>query len=402
VGLWLIKNIQAEANLKIERAERLKRLPPYLFKEIDRQKEEVRAKGVDIIDLGVGDPDIPTPPHIITALSKAAADPANHQYPSYTGMDDFNAAVARWYKRRFDVDLDHSTEVVTLIGSKEGIAHIPLAFIDSGDVALVASPGYPVYHIGTQFAGGEAYFMNLLKENSFLPDLESISRDMANKAKMMFINYPNNPTAAVADKGFFESVVAFAEEYNIIVCHDAAYSEMTFDGYQPPSFLEVDGAKSVGIEFHSLSKTYNMTGWRIGFAVGSSDVIGGLGQIKSNIDSGAFQAVQVAGITALEGDQTCVEEMRRTYQERRDILVEGLRAVGLSAEKPRATFYVWVEVPKGYTSAGLTSLLLTEAGIVTTPGNGFGSAGEGYIRMALTVDRDRMQEAVSRIERVGL
>jgi len=388
--------------LKIEKSERLKRLPPYLFKEIDRQKEEVRAKGVDIIDLGVGDPDIPTPPHIIEALSKAAADPANHQYPSYTGMDDFNAAVARWYKRRFDVDLDYSTEVVTLIGSKEGIAHIPLAFIDTGDIALVASPGYPVYHIGTQFAGGEPYFMELLKENGFLPDFESISPGVANKAKMMFINYPNNPTAAVADKGFFESVVAFAEKFNVIVCHDGAYSEMTFDGYEPPSFLEVDGAKSVGIEFHSLSKTYNMTGWRIGFAVGNSDVISGLGQIKSNIDSGAFQAVQIAGITALEGDQTCVDEMRRTYQERRDILVDGLRAVGLSAEKPRATFYVWVEVPKGYTSAGLTSLLLTEAGIVTTPGNGFGSAGEGYIRMALTVDCDRMQEAVQRIERVGL
>ncbi len=388
--------------MKIEKAERLKRLPPYLFKEIDRQKEEVRAKGVDIIDLGVGDPDIPTPPHIIEALSKAAADPGNHRYPSYTGMDDFNATVARWYKRRFGVDLDYSTEVVTLIGSKEGIAHIPLAFIDTGDIALVASPGYPVYHIGIQFAGGEPYFMDLLKENGFLPDLESISPEVANKAKMMFINYPNNPTAAVADKGFFESVVAFAEEYNVIVCHDGAYSEMSFDGYEPPSFLEVDGAKSVGIEFHSLSKTYNMTGWRIGFAVGSSDVISGLGQIKSNIDSGAFQAVQIAGITALEGDQTCVAEMRRTYQERRDILVDGLRSVGLFAEKPRATFYVWVEVPKGYTSAGLTSLLLTEAGIVTTPGNGFGSAGEGYIRMALTVDCDRMQEAVQRIERVGL
>lgn len=388
--------------MKIEKAERLKRLPPYLFKEIDRQKEEVRAKGVDIIDLGVGDPDIPTPPHIIEALKKAAADAANHQYPSYTGMDDFNAAVARWYKRRFDVDLDHSSEVVTLIGSKEGIAHIPLAFIDRGDIALCASPGYPVYHIGTQFAGGEAYFMDLLKENAFLPDLESIPAEVANKAKMMFINYPNNPTAAVADKGFFESVVAFAEKYNVIVCHDGAYSEMTFDGYEPPSFLEVDGAKSVGIEFHSLSKTYNMTGWRIGFAVGSSDVISGLGQIKSNIDSGAFQAVQIAGITALEGDQACVAEMRSTYQERRDILVDGLNSVGLSAEKPRATFYVWVEVPKGYTSAGLTSLLLKEAGIVTTPGNGFGSAGEGYIRMALTVDRDRMQEAVQRIERVGL
>ena len=390
-----------EAKLKIERAERLKRLPPYLFREIDRQKEEVRAKGVDIIDLGVGDPDLPTPAHIIEASHRAASDPANHQYPSYTGMHDFNAAVARWYKRRFGVDLDPDTEVVTLIGSKEGIAHIPLAFIDPGDIALVASPGYPVYHIGTQFAGGEPYFMDLLKENAFLPDLAAISPETAQKAKMMFMNYPNNPTAAIATKDFFESVSAFAAEYSVIVCHDAAYSEMTFDGYRPMSFLEVQGAKSVGIEFHSLSKTYNMTGWRIGFAVGCADVIGALGQVKSNIDSGAFQAVQIAGITALEGDQACVEEMRQTYAERRDILVSGLRSAGFSVEKPRATFYLWVEVPEGYTSAGFASLLLTEAGIVTTPGNGFGAAGEGYVRMALTVDRERIREAVKRIEGIG-
>ena len=387
--------------MKIEKAERLKRLPPYLFKEIDRQKEEVRAKGIDIIDLGVGDPDLPTPPHIIEASNRAASDPANHQYPSYTGMHDFNAAVARWYQRRFGVDLDPDAEVVTLIGSKEGIAHIPLAFIDPGDIALVASPGYPVYHIGTQFAGGEPYFMDLLKENGFLPDLTAISPETAQRAKMMFINYPNNPTAAVATKDFFESVAAFAAEYSVIVCHDAAYSEMTFDGYRPMSFLEVQGAKSVGIEFHSLSKTYNMTGWRIGFAVGCADVIGALGQVKSNIDSGAFQAVQIAGITALEGDQACVEEMRQTYAERREILVSGLRSAGFSVEKPRATFYLWVEVPEGYTSAGFSSLLLTEAGIVTTPGNGFGPAGEGYVRMALTVDRERIREAVKRIEGIG-
>ena len=387
--------------MKIEKAERLKQLPPYLFKEIDRQKEEVRAKGIDIIDLGVGDPDLPTPPHIIEASNRAASDPANHRYPSYSGMHDFNAAVARWYQRRFGVDLDPGEEVVTLIGSKEGIAHIPLAFIDPGDVALVASPGYPVYHIGTQFAGGKPYFMDLLKENRFLPDLKAISPEIAQRAKMMFINYPNNPTAAVATKDFFESVVAFAAEHNVIVCHDAAYSEMAFDGYKPTSFLEVQGAKSVGIEFHSLSKTYNMTGWRIGFAVGCADVISALGQVKSNIDSGAFQAVQIAGITALEGDQACVEEMRQTYAERRDILVAGLRSAGFSMEKPPATFYLWVEVPQGYTSAGFASLLLTEAGIVTTPGNGFGAAGEGYVRMALTVDRERIREAVKRIEGIG-
>ncbi|MBW1897350.1 MAG: LL-diaminopimelate aminotransferase [Deltaproteobacteria bacterium] len=386
----------------MEKAERLKRLPPYLFKEIDRQKEEVRAKGIDIIDLGVGDPDIPTPPHIIEALKKAAESPANHQYPSYSGMDEFNRAVAGWYKRRFDVALDPGNEVVTLIGSKEGIAHIPLALIDPGDLALVPSPGYPVYHIGTQFAGGEPYFMDLLKENHFLPDLKAIPPDVAGKSKMMFINYPNNPTSAVATREFFESVVTFAEEHGVIVCHDAAYSEMAFDGYNPLSFLEIEGAKSVGIEFHSLSKTYNMTGWRIGFAVGHADLIGALGQIKSNIDSGAFQAIQIAGIAALEGDQTCVEEMRRTYEERRDVLVEGLQAAGLSVEKTRATFYLWIEVPRGRTSAEFAGLLLTEAGIVTTPGNGFGAAGEGYIRMALTVDRERLGEAVERIKRLGL
>jgi LL-diaminopimelate aminotransferase len=388
--------------LRIEQSERLKRIPPYLFREIDRQKEEVSARGVDIIDLGVGDPDLPTPPHIIEALQKAAADPANHRYPSYSGMHDFNAAVAKWYQQRFNVDLDAKNEVVTLIGSKEGLAHVPLAFINPGDLALVASPAYPVYNIGTQFAGGEPYFMDLLKANQFLPDLEAIPAEVAKKAKMMFINYPNNPTAAVATREFFEAVVAFAEDHGVIVCHDAAYSEMAYDGFRPMSFLEVPGARSVGIEFHSLSKTYNMTGWRIGFAVGCPDVISGLGRIKSNIDSGAFQAIQIAGIAALEGDQGCVEDMRRTYRRRRDILVDGLRSIGFSVERPRATFYVWTEVPKGYTSAGLTSRLLTEAGVVTTPGNGFGAAGEGYVRMALTVTRERIREAVERIQSIGL
>jgi LL-diaminopimelate aminotransferase len=392
---------QRRRTVTIEKSERLKRLPPYLFKEIDRQKEEVRARGVDIIDLGVGDPDLPTPPHIIEALKGAAADPANHRYPSYSGMDDFNRAAAAWYKRRFDVDLDAGNEVVTLIGSKEGIAHLPLAFINPGDIALVASPGYPVYHIGTQFAGGKPYFMDLLKENRFLPDLAAIPGNVAQRAKILFINYPNNPTAAVADRAFFESVIAFAREHDVMVCHDAAYSEMAYDGYRPLSFLEVDGARSVGIEFHSLSKTYNMTGWRIGFAVGNREILGGLGEVKSNIDSGAFQAIQIAGMAALDGDQGCVEEMRQVYQERRDILVDGLKGAGFSVEKPWATFYVWMDVPSGYTSAGMTSRLLTEGGIVTTPGNGFGTAGEGYVRMALTVTADRLREAVERIRSIG-
>jgi len=387
--------------IHVEKSDRLKNLPPYLFKEIDRQKDEVKKKGIDIIDLGVGDPDMPTPKHIIEILNKAALDPVNHQYPSYTGMDDFNQAVCKWYKRRFNVDLDYLEEAVTLIGSKEGIAHIPLAFINTNDWALVANPGYPVYEIGVKFAGGKVYFMDLKKENDFLPDFDAVPEDIAKKAKLMFINYPNNPTSAVADISFFNSVVAFAKQHNIIVCHDAAYTEMTFDGYKPISFLEAEGAKEVGIEFHSLSKTYNMTGWRIGFAVGNREVIHALGQIKSNIDSGAFQAVQRAGIAALEGDQTCVENMNKEYAARRDILVEGLISLGLSVAKPRATFYVWIEIPKGYNSAEFASHLLTKSGIVVTPGNGFGSAGEGYVRMALTVGQKRLKEVIKRIGDTG-
>ncbi len=383
--------------MPIEKSQRLKSLPPYLFKELDRRKEEIRRQGMDIIDLGVGDPDLPTPGHIIEALNRAAADPANHRYPSYTGMETFNAAAADWYKRRFNVDLDPKREVVTLIGSKEGIAHIPLAFIDPGDVALVPSPAYPVYAIGVRFAGGRPHFMDLVREKDFLPDLEAIPGEVAEKARLMFINYPNNPTSAVASRDFFEKVVAFARRYRIIVCHDAAYTEMAFDGYRPMSFLEVPGAKEVGIEFHSLSKTYAMTGWRIGFAVGRAEVVEALGQVKSNIDSGAFQAVQLAGIAALEGDQTCVSKMNEAYQARRDILVEGLLKMGLSLEKPRATFYVWIQVPEGFSSADFAGRLLTQAGVVATPGNGFGEAGEGYVRMALTVNRKRMEEAVKRL-----
>jgi LL-diaminopimelate aminotransferase len=388
-------------NIQIDLSDRLKELPPYLFKEIDAQKAVVRKQGVDIIDLGVGDPDMPTPPHIIEALSLAAKDPANHRYPSYSGMGQFNQSVAKWYQKRFNVQLDADQEVVTLIGSKEGIAHIPLAFINPGDLALASSPGYPVYHTGVGFAGGKTWFMDLVKSNDFLPDLKAIPRDVAKAAKLMFINYPNNPTSAVAGKEFFQSVVQFAQENNIIVCHDAAYSEIAFDGYKPMSFMEVAGAKSVGIEFHSLSKTYNMTGWRIGFAVGRKEVIQALGKIKSNIDSGAFQAVQFAGMAALDGDQTCLAQINAEYQKRLNIVMDGLTSMGLSASRPKATFYVWVEVPKGYTSTGFATHLLTKAGIVVTPGNGFGAPGEGYFRIAMTMGENRLKEAIERIQRVG-
>ena len=385
-----------------EKAERLKKLPPYLFKEIDRKKAEVRARGVDIIDLGIGDPDLPTPPHVIEALKKAAEDPATHRYPSYSGMGDFKEAVAKWYQERFGVELDPDTEVISLIGSKEGIAHFPLAFVNPGDVALVPAPAYPVYNIATMFAGGESYFMPLLSENRFLPDLNAIPDKITSRARIMFINYPNNPTSAVADLDFFRKVVEFARDNNILVCHDAAYTEMAFDGYRPPSFLAADGAKEVGIEFHSLSKTYNMTGWRIGFAVGNREAIDGLGTIKSNIDSGVFQAVQMAGIEAIRGDQSCVRDMVQVYSRRRDLMVKGLQDVGFEVESPRATFYLWIKVPEGYTSAELTERLLEDAGLVVTPGSGFGEPGEGYFRIALTQKRERLAEAVQRLKAFGL
>ena len=382
-----------------KRAERLKKLPPYLFKEIDRKKEEVMARGVDIIDLGVGDPDLPTPAHIIEAMKEAAENPANHRYPSYSGMNDFKYAVAEWYKERFGVDLTPVTEIISLIGSKEGIAHLPLAFLNPGDVALVPSPAYPVYHIATMFAGGESHFMPLLRENNFLPDLDAIPAESAERARLMFINYPNNPTAAVADLDFFDRVVAFGRKNKILVCHDAAYTEMTFDGYRPPSFMEAGGAKEIGLEFHSLSKTYNMTGWRIGFAVGHSEAIGGLGAIKSNVDSGVSQAIQIAGIEALRNDQLCVGNMKEIYSRRRDLMVRGLVEAGFELTTPKATFYLWVRVPEGYTSAQVATRLL-EKGVVVTPGNGFGEPGEGYIRMALTQKRDRLMEAIERIKAI--
>jgi LL-diaminopimelate aminotransferase len=386
--------------MKIERAKRIEQIPPYLFAEIDRKKEEMRQKGMDLIDLGIGDPDLPTPKPIIERLKKAAEDPRNHRYPSYEGMIEFRTAVAKWYERRFRVKLDPKTEVLSLIGSKEGIAHIPLAFVNPGDYVLVPSPGYPVFRVSTLFAGGTPYFLPLRKENGFLPNLSEIPKEIVEKAKLLFINYPNNPTSAVAEKPFFEEVVAFARQYQMIVCHDAAYSEIAFDGYQPLSFFEVDGSKEVGIEFHSLSKTFNMTGWRIGFAVGNAEMISGLGRVKTNIDSGLFQAIQEAGTEALNHFNTPLPEIIKIYERRRDVMVAGLQGIGLEVEKPKATFYLWIQVPKGYTSAQFATLLLEQAGIVATPGNGFGEFGEGYIRMALTVDETRLKEAIERLKKI--
>ena len=388
--------------ITIKKAKRINELPPYLFAEIDRRKRAALARGVDLIDLGIGDPDIPTAAAIVEKLLEGASKPVNHRYPSSSGMAEFRQAVAAWYQSRFNVKLDATNEVVSLIGSKEGIGNMAVAFVDPGDFVLVASPCYPVYHIGTAFNGGKNYFLPLKKANHFLPDLDSIPPDVAKQAKLLWINYPNNPTAAVADQDFYLRVIDFANRHNVIVCHDAAYTEMGYDDYRPMSFLEVDGAREVGIEFHSLSKTFNMTGWRIGMAVGNADLVGGLAQAKSNLDSGIFQAVQEAGIEALKLGETIVAPSRKIYQERRDILVDGLRAVGLECDKPKATFYVWVSCPKGLSSAEFTAKLLDEAGVVTTPGNGFGDAGEGYVRFTVCVDKERLREVGERIRRVKL
>ena len=385
--------------ISIELADRVRHLPPYLFASIDRMKQQAREEGVDLIDLSIGDPDIPTLPHIVRAMQKAVEKPAHHRYPSYEGMVSFREAVARWYGRRFGVKLDPYVEVLSLIGSKEGIGHIPLAFIDPGDTVLVPSPGYPVYSVGTLFAEGEIYAMPLTEKNNFLPDLGEIPRSTLRKTKLIFLNYPNNPTSAMAPVSFYKEVVQIAAQYNIIVCHDASYTEIYF-GKKPLSFMQVPGAKDVGIEFHSLSKTYNMTGWRIGFAVGNREVLAGLGKIKTNLDSGVFQAVQEAAIVALETEDSILSKIRMTYRERRDTLFNGLRKIGMHVTKPDATFYIWAKIPSRFDSMGFVKHLLNRAGVLATPGNGFGDAGEGYVRFALTAPVEKIQEAVERIEKI--
>lgn len=384
--------------MNIKWADRIEKLPPYLFAEIDKKKNELIDKGVDVIDLGVGDPDTPTPDRIIEALYRAAKDPGTHRYPSYSGMLSYRQVAADWYKDRFGVDLKASSEIVTLIGSKEGIAHTPLAFINPGDYALVPDPGYPVYSVSVSFAGGIPYRMPLLKENGFLPDLDSIPGEVLDKTKLMFLNYPNNPTAAVAEGDFFKQVVEFAAKNNILVCHDAAYTEIAFDGYNPVSFLETDGASEVGIEFHSLSKTFNMTGWRLGFAAGNENAIAALGKVKTNIDSGAFQAIQYAGMEALKNYKDGLDERKALYQHRRDLFCKGLDEAGLRYQKPKATFYVWFEVPEGYSSSDFAGKLLEESGIIVTPGNGFGEYGEGFARISITIDTSRIDQAVQRLK----
>jgi LL-diaminopimelate aminotransferase len=381
-------------------ADRINSLPPYLFAAIDKAKAQIIKKGVDVINLGIGDPDMPTPPHIVEAMKKSLDNSARHRYPSYEGMLTFRNAAAQWYRKTMNVTLDPEDEVLTLIGSKEGIAHIPLAFLNPGDVSLVPDPGYPVYNIGSILASAKPFKMPLLAENEFLPDLDAIPKDIAKKAKLMFLNYPNNPTSAIASLKFFEEVVDYANENDIIVVHDDAYSEMTFDGYKAPSFLNVSGAKDVGIEMHSLSKTYNMTGWRLGFAVGNSEILAGLGKVKTNVDSGAFESIQEAGIAALTGPQDCVRDMNKIYRERRDALLSGLMELGLDVKPPKATFYVWAHV--NGKASDFSTMLLEKAGIVATPGNGFGEYGEGYVRFALTQPVERINEAVDRMRKLDI
>lgn len=380
-------------------AKRMQTLPPYLFARIEKKIEEAKAQGKDIISLGIGDPDLPTPDFVIDKMIEQVKNPENHQYPSSVGMLAYRTGVADWYRKRYQVELDPKTEVVTLIGSKEGIANINYCYVDPGDINLVPDPGYPVYGIGTLLAGGEPYVMPLTKERGFLPDLAGIPEEIAKKAKILWINYPNNPTGATATLEFYQEVVAFAKKYDILVCHDHAYSEVAFDGYIAPSFLQAKGAKEVGIEFNSLSKPFNMTGWRIGWAAGNPQAIETLGRYKSNVDSGAFQAVQYAAMAGLAGDNSSIEAVKKVYTKRRDILIAGLNSMGWNLTAPKATFYVWAPVPKGYTSAQFAETVLEKAGVIITPGNGYGVHGEGYFRISLTLDTDRMEQALERMKK---
>jgi len=378
-------------------SKRIEGLPPYLFVRISQKIAEKRARGERVISFAIGDPDLPTPEHIIDRLCREARDPANHRYPETYGLPEFRVAIAEWYRRRFGVVLDPDTEVLPLIGSKEGIGHVALCFIDPGDIALVPDPAYPVYSVSTMFAGGESYFLPLTEDNGFLPDLDRIPADVCGRAKMLWLNYPNNPTAAVAGLDFFERVVDFAMRHDVVVCHDAPYTEVAFDGYEPVSFMQVPGAKEVGLEFHSLSKSFNMTGWRVGMAVGNAEMRDALMRIKSNLDSGIPQAIQYAAIQALQGDQDCIRESNSVYERRRDAIVPVLSEMGLRVKSPKASLYIWAGIPDGYTSAEFASALLEETGVVVTPGTGYGKCGEGYVRVSLTAPDADIEEGLARL-----
>ena len=377
---------------------RLGKLAPYPFVEISRIIAQKRAAGADVVTFGIGDPDIPTPQPFVDRLLQASQDPPNHRYPETDGLPELRRAIAHWYNQRFDVKLDPDTEVLPLIGAKEGIGHVAFCFLDPGDLALVPDPAYPVYGVGTMFAGAESYVMPLYEENGWLPELDAIPADVARTAKIMWLNYPNNPTSAVATTEDFASAIAFCREHDIALLHDAAYSEVGYEGYRAASFLQVAGAREIGLEFHSLSKTYNMTGWRIGMAVGNAAMIKALFQIKANLDSGIPQSIQEMAIEALTGPQDCVEENIAIYQRRRDRVVNALRTLGLSVAVPQASLYIWARVPEGYTSAEFARRLLEETDIVVTPGSSYGKYGEGYIRLSLTTPDERVETGCQRLE----
>ena len=378
-------------------SERMSRVPPYLFVQISRKIAEKKAQGIEVISFGIGDPDIPTPDYVIDALGEASHDAPNHRYPESEGLPEFREGVADWYQRRFGVKLDPEKEVISLIGAKEGIGHVAFCFLDAGDIALVPDPGYPVYGMGTLFAGGESYMLSLTEENEWLPDLDSIPDDVAGKAKLLWLNYPNNPTGAIADLGYYRKAIEFAEKHDIAVMHDACYTEVAYDGYRPPSFLEAEGAKDVGIEFHSLSKSYNMTGWRIGMAVGNADMIDALLTIKSNLDSGVPQAVQHMAIEAMKRPLESVDGRNAIYQARRDRVVPVLKEMGMKVESPKAGLYIWAGVPEGYTSAEFAEKLLEDTDVLMIPGGNYGAAGEGYVRLSITLQDDLIDKALDRV-----
>jgi LL-diaminopimelate aminotransferase len=384
---------------QIEFADRLKELPPYLFVEIDKAKRAALAQGRDVINLGIGDPDYPTHPHIVEAMKKAVEDPSNHHYALDAGLPELRQEIAKWFQKRFQVSLNPDGEIYPLIGSKEGLAHLPLGVINPKDKVMLTNPAYPAYRPSIMFAGGKIVDIDLKASNDFLPDLSKVEK--VKDVKMMVINYPNNPTATIATKEFYKDLVALAHKNGFFIVSDNAYSEVYFDGVKPPSIFEVDGAKEIAIEFHSLSKTYYMTGWRIGWACGNPTLVAALGKVKTNFDSGVFQAIQMAGIAALRSPESIAQEMRDLYQDRRDYLINGLRSLGWKITPPKAAYYVWAKIPKGFSSSMETAkAFLDKADIVITPGNGFGEAGEGYVRMALTVPRERINEAVDRLRKV--
>ncbi|MYB49139.1 MAG: aminotransferase class I/II-fold pyridoxal phosphate-dependent enzyme [Dehalococcoidia bacterium] len=378
-------------------SERMNRVPPYLFVQISRKIAEKKAQGIEVISFGIGDPDIPTPDYVIDALGEASHDAPNHRYPESEGLPEFREGVADWYQRRFGVKLDSEKEVVSLIGAKEGIGHVAFCFLDAGDIALVPDPGYPVYAMGTLFAGGESYMLPLNEENDWLPDLDSIPGDVASKAKLLWLNYPNNPTGAVADLEYYRKAIQFAESHDIAIMHDACYTEVAYDGYRPPSFLQAEGAMDVGIEFHSLSKSYNMTGWRIGMAVGNADMIDALLTIKSNLDSGVPQAVQHMAIEAMKRPLESVDERNAVYQARRDRIVPVLKDMGMKVESPKAGLYIWAGVPEGYTSAEFAEKLLEDTDVLMIPGGNYGAAGEGYVRLSITLQDELIDKALDRV-----